>query len=134
MQLDNVTDGHDGDFVAVDDVSGIRQIVAHVRTTGRSDLAYVGGDASSWSGQHRFNAFAKAEPAVGEDRVLLGEFSEQWGYQGGRRVLSLSRAPDAIICGNDLIAIGVIEAASELGKTSPGHPTSRSARGSNPPR
>jgi LacI family transcriptional regulator len=115
VQLDRGTDHYDGDFVAVDDANGIRQLVAHVRTTGRHDLAYIGGDTASWSGARRFEAFADAEPAAGDDRILLGEFSEQWGNRGARRILSLANPPDAIICGNDLIAIGVISAAGELG-------------------
>ena len=115
VQLDRGTNHYDGDFVAVDDSNGIWQLVTHVRETGRSDLAYIGGDISSWSGARRFNAFTDAAPAVSDDRILLGEFSEQWGYRGARRILSRDDPPDAIICGNDLIAIGVLTAAGELG-------------------
>ena len=89
--------------------------MTHVRETGRNDLAYIGGDISSWSGARRFNAFIDAAPGVSADRILLGEFSEQWGYRGARRILSQDDPPDAIICGNDLIAIGVLTAAGELG-------------------
>ncbi|HUZ51842.1 MAG TPA: substrate-binding domain-containing protein [Streptosporangiaceae bacterium] len=116
VQLDRGTDHYNGDFVAVDDANGMQQLVAHLRATGRRELAYIGGDGSSWSGAHRLEAFANLEPAAtGDDRILLGEFSEEWGSRGARMLLSLSNPPDAILCGNDLIAIGVIMAAGELG-------------------
>jgi LacI family transcriptional regulator len=115
VQLDRGTAGYDGDFVAVDDVGGIRQVVAHVRGAGRRDLAYLGGDTSTWSGAQRVRAFADAEPGTDGSRVLLGEFSEQWGRQAGRQVFSAADPPDAVVCGNDLIAIGVITVAGELG-------------------
>jgi LacI family transcriptional regulator len=115
VQLDRGTDGYFGDFVAVDDANGIQQLVAHVRAAGRRDLAYIGGDTSSWSGSHRLKAFTDAEPAAGDDRILLGEFSEQSGHDSALAILASGNPPDAIICGNDLIAIGVIAAADELG-------------------
>ena len=115
VQLDRGTHHYDGDFVAVDDSNGIWQLVTHVRETGRNDLADIGRDISSWSGARRFNAFTDAAPAVSADRILLGEFSEQWGHRGARRILSQGDPPDAVICGNDLIAIGVLTAAGELG-------------------
>ena len=36
------------------------------------------------------------------------------GYRHGCELLHLDRPPTAIFCGNDLIAIGVLEAAAEL--------------------
>ncbi|MGH3259317.1 MAG: LacI family DNA-binding transcriptional regulator [Streptosporangiaceae bacterium] len=115
VQLDRGTSNYNGDFVAVDDANGMQQLVVHVRTAGRRELAYIGGSVGSWSGAHRLKSFVDLEPAAGEDRILLGEFSEQWGSRGAQTVLSRNNPPDAIICGNDLIAIGVIEAAGELG-------------------
>lgn len=115
VQLDRGTDGYDGDFVAVDDASGIRQAIAHVRAAGRRNLAYIGGNTSNWSGAQRLRAFTDAEPGVSKDHVLLGEFSEEWGRHSARQILSAPDPPDALICANDLIAVGVITAASELG-------------------
>ena len=119
VELDQGTDGYEGDFVAVDDASGIRQVVAHVRAAGRRNLAYIGADASNWSGAQRLRAFADAEPGIGKDRVLLGEFSEEWGRRSARQLLSAADPPDALVCGNDLIALGAITAADELGARVP---------------
>jgi LacI family transcriptional regulator len=115
LQLDRGTESFDGDFVAVDDEAGIRQVVAHLRGIGRQELAYIGADTRSWSGAHRVRAFRAAEPAVVEERILLGEFSQDWGMRAARQLLTAGNPPDAIVCGNDLIAIGVLMAATAMG-------------------
>jgi LacI family transcriptional regulator len=116
VELDRGTDGYTGDFVSVDDAAGIQQLVSHLRQTGRRALAFVGGEVTSYSGACRASAFERLEPAArSRKRILVGHFSEDWGYRAGHTLLSSADRPDAIVCGNDLIAIGVTFAAEELG-------------------
>ena len=121
IEIAGATDNFPGDLVAVDDEDGIRQMVAHLRETGRRNLAFVGSDMTNWSGARRSSAFAVLEPTAKSKRqVRLGQFSEDWGHEAGRALLSSRHRPDAIVCGNDLIAIGVAAAAEELGMNIPG--------------
>ena len=120
VEFDRGTDDYAGDFVAVDDEHGIGQLVAHLRGTGRTKIAFVGGEVASWSGALRAEFFSDLEPdAMSRKRMLLGRFSESWGRSAGRRLLSSRHRPDAIVCANDLIAIGVVFAAHELGARIP---------------
>ena len=120
VEFDRGTDDYAGDFVAVDDEHGIGQLVAHLRGTGRTKIAFVGGEVASWSGALRAEFFSDLEPdAMSRKRMLLGRFSESWGRSAGRSLLSSRHRPDAIVCANDLIAIGVVFAAHELGARIP---------------
>ena len=48
----------------------------------------------------------RAASSVGE--LLLGEFTVEWGLAAGRSLLDGDKLPDGIVCGNDLIAAGVL--------------------------
>jgi LacI family transcriptional regulator len=119
VQLDRSVEEETYDFVGVDDAGGIRQLVAHMRSLGRRDIAYVGGDRGNWSGAHRHTAFLAAldgqRPEDHPERVLLASFSELWGREAAEQLLASRTPPDAIVCGNDLIALGVISTAARLG-------------------
>ncbi|WP_088290759.1 LacI family DNA-binding transcriptional regulator [Kineosporia sp. A_224] len=120
VELDRGTDGFGGDFVAVDDDGGIGQVVDHLRASGRARLAFVGSDEDNFSGKARHEAFVRRAGRLPRGHVLLGTFSEAWGYEAGLRVLRGAPRPDAVVCANDLIAIGVLRAAEELGLSVPG--------------
>ncbi|MEU2775453.1 substrate-binding domain-containing protein, partial [Streptomyces sp. NPDC007162] len=115
VQLDRSVGEEAYDFVGVDDSDGIRQLVGHLRALGKRDIAYVGGDRSNWSGAQRHSAFLAATDEHRPERVLLASFSETWGREAAEQLLTSPTPPDAIVCGNDLIAHGVIATATRLG-------------------
>jgi LacI family transcriptional regulator len=123
VQFDRAIEGRSFDFVGVDDSQGIRSIVDLVTGIKPRRVAYLGGDVTNWSGNQRHAAFVAL---AGERRrqlrtvVRLGEFSERWGHEAALELLSTRWPPDAFVCGNDLIAVGVVEACEELGLSVPG--------------
>jgi LacI family transcriptional regulator len=114
-QLDRSVDADGYDYVGMDDEDGLRQLVEHMRDIGRREIAYVGGELGNWSGARRRDAFLAAAPSTAQDRVLLGTFSEEWGRQAAQRLFDSPNPPDAIVCGNDLVAHGVLSIALERG-------------------
>lgn len=120
VQLDRTSEGWDGDFVGVDDGQGIALVVDHLLATGREKLAFVGSDEDNFSGKARHEAFLSRYGAAPHPHwEELGSFSEDWGYAAGMRLLREAPRPDAVVCANDLIGIGVLRAAQELGLTVP---------------
>lgn len=118
VQIDRAVDGVDCDFVGVNDQEGIRLVVAHAALLHRRRVAYIGGDDRSWSGRERHTAFARLAKRWRSSfthAIRLGEFSEDWGRAAAEDLFALSDPPDAVICGNDLIAVGVIEVCERLG-------------------
>jgi LacI family transcriptional regulator len=57
--------------------------------------------------------------ALDQELIVRGDFQPESGYQGTRKLLALENAPTAIFACNDLMAIGVISAAAELGRSVP---------------
>lgn len=113
----------DDTSVVPDDVQAGRAGADHLLSIGRRRLAYIGGDPS-YPGAHR-----RAEGVVSLlnerdlDLVLppmLNAWTETWGLQATRQVLAKHPDVDAIMCGNDQIARGVLDALREQGKSVPG--------------
>jgi LacI family transcriptional regulator len=103
--------------VKVDSIRGMRSAVGHLVDSGRSRLALISGDTSTSTGKQRLQGFRSAmdDHQLGEiERVSLGAFDVAHGLAAGRRLLTGGDTPDAIVCGADVIALGVLQAAREL--------------------
>jgi LacI family transcriptional regulator len=99
-----------------DDAQGAALAVAHLRARGRRRLAHVTGPATFQSVRERAGAFADL---AGAAPVLYGDWSEASGHAAVARLWSAPDPPDAVFCGNDQIARGVVDALRERGLAVP---------------
>lgn len=122
IQLDLRVDGHAGSWVGVDNDAGTYQVVDHLVGLGARRLAYVGSRPTDSSAQGRLDGYRRAAEnlAVSGERTLLGDFSKEWGQRAAQRLLGESELPDAIVCGNDVIAMGVLGSLAQHGIRVPG--------------
>jgi len=113
-----------GDLVRSDDEGGMLQAARYLIELGRRRLAYVGGTRHTGPSDHREagyrRALAEAGLTVDEDLVIRGEYTREAGRAAAEILLGRQDRPDAIACANDLIAIGVLDAARALGLRVPG--------------
>ncbi|YBV95132.1 LacI family transcriptional regulator (plasmid) [Phyllobacteriaceae bacterium JZ32] len=97
-----------------DDAQGARLAVEWLVKLGRRRIAHVTGPESFFSVRERAGAYR--EIAGDEEPVMYGVWSEGWGHEAVAKIWSRSgKKPDAIFCGNDQIARGVIDALRERG-------------------
>jgi DNA-binding LacI/PurR family transcriptional regulator len=86
-------------------------------------FAFVGADSSASPAAARRRAFERAtrdyDPGAAA-RVLTGDFSLGWGYESAKLVANRWPEVDAVVCANDLIALGVIQGSIDLGRAIPG--------------
>ncbi|RAX18893.1 LacI family transcriptional regulator [Actinomyces sp. Z5] len=92
----------------------------HLLGLGHTRLAILTGPVASLSGTARLDGFLSACSRRGltpePDLIRHGPFTQATGYQVAREWLSLGpRRPTAITAGSDLQAIGVMQAANDLG-------------------
>ncbi len=108
--------------VVTDDVQAGRMGAEHLVNIGRSRIAYIGGDPS-YKGAHRraegVEEFLSERGLSLAVPPMFGAWSETWGFQAARQVLSRRPDVDAIMCGNDQIARGVLDALRENGRRVP---------------
>lgn len=103
-----------------DDAEGARLAIRHLLMTGRTKIAHVTGPARHVSARLRADATTALLEQSGLRMVggdpLWGEWTEAWGREAVALLLLRSDDPcDAIFCGSDQIARGVIEALREAG-------------------
>jgi LacI family transcriptional regulator len=101
-----------------DDAQGAREATGHLLALGRRRLVHVTGPDSFASVKNRSDAFRALAGA--EAPVLHGAWSEAWGHEAVAQLWAQSSKADAIFCGNDQIARGVVDALRERGVGVPG--------------
>ncbi|MEV6425568.1 LacI family DNA-binding transcriptional regulator [Streptomyces sp. NPDC051662] len=108
-----------GDLVRSDDEGGMAQAVRYLCDLGRRRVAYIGGTRHTGPSDVREAGFrralAEAGRVVDEDLVVRGGFTRDAGRDAAEVLLDREDRPDAIACANDLIAIGVLDAARKRG-------------------
>ncbi len=93
---------------------GARAVAEHVLDQGHRRLGIIGGPPSLWTAGQRLAGYREALAARGIDPpsvpVAMGDYQQEAGYAGARLLLDRPRAerPTALICANDLMAIGAM--------------------------
>jgi LacI family transcriptional regulator len=118
VQIDRLCDGCPGDYVGTDDALGIRMIVEHLRSVGAQTFAFVSAKPVTSSAQSRLDSFRATVPGTPSSDIFLGDFSYEWGQHAGALIGSRT-TPDAIVCGADLIALGLLNSLSAVGVRTP---------------
>jgi DNA-binding LacI/PurR family transcriptional regulator len=107
-------------FVSCDDRGGARQLVQHLRATGRSRIATIAGTLDTAGGIDRLQGY---RDVVGEVPGTLVEPAADWTPAAGdtamRRLLERHPDLDAVFVASDLVATGAIAALQRLGKRVP---------------
>ncbi|MFY1632166.1 LacI family DNA-binding transcriptional regulator [Solwaraspora sp. WMMB335] len=106
--------------VSVDDVQGGRLAMTHLLEQGHHRIAYAGGPFSipQVADRHAGAAAAMAEHGTGDLRVAT---TTSLTVAAGRRAaddvlaLPVGQRPTAVLCANDLIALGVLQQLTERG-------------------
>jgi LacI family transcriptional regulator len=100
-----------------DDEGGARLAVEHLAALGRRRIVHVTGPETFAVVHQRAGAYRAvlAEQGLEPPRVLTGAWSEAWGHEAVARLFDndAGDAPDAVFCGNDQIARGVVDALRE---------------------
>jgi len=112
--------GRPGDHASVvDNEGGGRQVADVLVGLGHRRIAGVFGSADTTTGRERELGFrtvlAEAGIALPESRVRRGPFEYATGYEALPALLAAGEPPTAVFCGNDVVAIGVLNAALKAG-------------------
>lgn len=118
IQIDRQVAATDSVFVSTDHTHGMELLVSHLSSLGRDRLAFVGAEPVNTAAQARLRAFVAL--AGQHATTYLGDFSVHWGRAAAARILAAGPLPHAVVCANDLIALGVIQGLQAAGVAVPG--------------
>lgn len=118
VQLDGVS------TLAFDFEAGIRQAAHHLLGLGHTCFAHVSGPLDLWTSRARRDIFlqALAERGVAPESVAVAEANLHidGGRQALRKLMRAEHAPTAVFAANDLMALGVMWEARQMGLRIPG--------------
>ena len=105
--------------VVCDQIGGARIMVTRLAAAGHKRFAIIGGPKDSVVAQERTRGACErlAELGLRAPLIVAGNYDYESGARGLHHIIEkLGRIPDAIICGNDVMAIGCVDTARhELG-------------------
>jgi DNA-binding LacI/PurR family transcriptional regulator len=112
------------DIVLVDDFIGGYLATSHLIENGHRRIAVIAEDTKVMSSKERIRGYRHALEEAGvpfnPDLIYISDFTIQSGKNIASQLLR-SDMPTAIFACNDLLAIGVIQAAREIGLNVPGN-------------
>jgi LacI family transcriptional regulator len=98
--------------IRIDYVSGIRQAVQHLAALRHERIAFISGPLRLKSAVGRRDAFVQSLAEIGlraDPRLIVeGDHTIQGGMAALEKLIAQSGRPTAIMCSNDLTAIGVM--------------------------
>ncbi len=115
--------GSDLRSVRIDDEAGAQCAVQHLLRTGRRAIAFLAGPPASQSGRRRaqgyHRALTEAGLAVDLDLSLGCAPHLEGGLNCALQILARRPEIDALLCYNDLVAVGALQACAMLGRRVP---------------
>ena len=103
--------------IRIDYQHGIRQAVQHLAAMRHEQIAFISGPLSLKSAMSRRRAFELAmreiHLKVEEGLIIEGDHTLEGGAQAMRSLLTRRQRPTAVLCSNDMTALGVMRTCYE---------------------
>jgi|ERR1700677_384269 LacI family transcriptional regulator len=109
--------------IRIDYLHGIRQAIQHLAALRHQRIAFVTGPLSLKSAIARRDAFLQSMQEIGlavdPQLVVAGDHTTEGGMDAAAKLLRVPAKPTAILCSNDMTAIGVMRKSYEDGVVIP---------------
>jgi LacI family transcriptional regulator len=123
VQLVREVEGVNRDAVVSDNPGGAALAAELLARLGHKRIGQISGPPDTSTARDRDHGFATALERLGLPRDpelrRAGEYAHRTGYQWCLELLDLPEPPTAIFCGNDVIALGALDAARRRGRRVP---------------
>jgi LacI family transcriptional regulator len=106
-------------YIDVDGASGVVLAMAHLFSHGHRRIAFISPPAYLMFAGHRLAGYREGlkqrQLPFDTDLVVEGDLSQASGHEVMINLLTLADPPTAVLCGNDLMALGAIHAVQDGG-------------------
>jgi LacI family transcriptional regulator len=117
VSIDESTNAPCSQVLEVDYARGINEAVQHLAILGHRCIAFASGPLPHLTNLRRKEAFEKAARKIrlseNATPIFVGEHTFEGGTQAAEYFLGLDERPSAIVCSNDLMAVGVLRVLAE---------------------
>ena len=124
VYFNRTSSGVHADSAVVDPSQGMKQAAEAMYEQGHRRIAAILGPANTSTAQTREMALREALAhhgiSIPARYVHRGAFDTATGQAGTEKLLALKEPPTAIVCGNDVVAFGALNAARTAGADVPG--------------
>ena len=115
--------GENENYIEIDNYKGGQIAADHLIDCGYRHFAFIGGSRNSQSNDFRIDGFRsklrERGKNIDDEHIFYGGFSVESGYKMAEKLLSDFPEVDGIFCGNDMIALGVLQYLMEKNKRVP---------------
>jgi len=113
---------HDLQFataIEVNHAQGIHEAIQHLAVMGHRAISYIGGSLELLVGRQRQQAYIDAMAQIGvkvsPHQIFQGDHTMDGGLAAAERIFAAGPIPTAVLCYNDLTAIGLLHSISRHG-------------------
>lgn len=122
--VNRATDDESLPSVVADDRDGMRQAVEHLVELGHRRIAHLSGSLELSTGAGRLRGFTEALSGLGLEAdpaltPVARAYTEAEGARVTRELLAATEGVTAIVAGNDLLALGCLDALRDAGLECP---------------
>lgn len=108
-------------YIDEDGEAGVYELVGYLIGLGHQRIAYISAPKDLTFAHYRLKGYSRALLDTGipmdETLIIEGDLTRRAGAEATKTLLSLEPPPSAIVAANDLMALGAISIAQEMGKT-----------------
>jgi LacI family transcriptional regulator len=105
--------------IEVDYSKGIREAVQHLAVMGHRDIAFITGPPNLRAANLRQSAYVASMAEIGikvpASYMIEGDHTMEGGFAAALQLFDRPHLPTAVLCSNDMTAIGVLHAVSTRG-------------------
>lgn len=124
VYFNRTSESVEADSAEVDAAIGMHQLARRILTLGHRRVGAIFGPRNTSTAEHRERALRDGLDAgsvsIGSALSYRGPFDVETGHAGARHLLEREERPTVIVCGNDVVAFGALNAARELRLDVPG--------------
>lgn len=119
VYFNRTADAMEADSATVDPVPGMSEAAKEIADLGHRRVGAIFGPRNTSTALQRETALRDALAdngvSIGAAATHRGAFDFETGYTGATKLLSQPNRPTVIVCGNDVVAMGALNAAADLG-------------------
>jgi DNA-binding LacI/PurR family transcriptional regulator len=107
--------------VVIDNQAGAARATQYLLDLGHETVHHLAGPLNWLDSSERTDGWRDTLVAAGAvvPDLVFGDWSARSGYESGHRLAAMNEAT-AVLCGNDQMALGLVRALTERGRTVPG--------------